>query len=379
MSQSRFIGVHKKVMLISYVVLIENGFSKRYNKVYFQQSCRTFVGLFTPRSKRGAVFMTAEEIESLGDYLGATPKPEDFEQFWQARMAEADTIPLEFTFAQAREVPSSSQCKFLDLWFTGMNGTQVYAKYLRPRTESPVPLVLQFHGYPGASRSWAEQASFAGMGMALLAMDCPGQGGYGFDAGGFRGTTVSGHIIAGLDGPPEGMYYVRLHQNIRILCRIVRQLEGIDLARVFVNGGSQGGALGLACCALNPELVNRAAILYPFLSDFKLVWDLGADEIAYEGLRYYSRWFDFDEHQQDRWFRQLGYIDSKNFASMIRCPVLFGTGLADIVCPPKTQCAVYNNLRCPKKRYLFPGLGHEEIQEFDDMLLDFFTGKEAVL
>lgn len=47
------------------------------------------------------------------------------------------------------------------------------------------------------------------------------------------------------------------------------------------------------------------------MSDFKLVWDLGADEIAYEGLRYYARWFDADEHQQDRWFRQLGYIDSK--------------------------------------------------------------------
>ena len=75
--------------------------------------------------------------------------------------------------------------------------------------------------------------------------------------------------------------------------------------------------LGLACCALNPGLINRAAILYPFLSDFKLVWDLGADEIAYEGIRYYARWFDADEHQQDRWFRQLGYIDSKNFAT--RC------------------------------------------------------------
>ena len=64
---------------------------------------------------------------------------------------------------------------------------------------------------------------------------------------------------------------------------------------------------------------------------------------------------------------------------MVKCPVLFGTGLEDIVCPPKTQCAVYNQLRCPKKRVLFPGFGHEEIQEFDDMLLDFFSGKEAVL
>lgn len=278
--------------------------------------------------------MTAAEIEALGGYYGATPRPDDFESFWQARMAEADAVPLHYTVTQAQEVPSWDSCEFLDLWFTGMEGARLYAKFLRPRRSEPMPLVLQFHGYPGASRSFAEQASFAGMGMALIAMDCPGQAGYSEDVGGFLGTTVSGHIIAGL---------------------------------------------GLACAALNPELIDRAAILYPFLSDFKLVWDLGADEIAYEGLRYYARWFDADEHQQDRWFRQLGYIDSKNFAPMIRCPVLFGTGLDDVICPPQTQCAVYNNLHCAKKRYLFPGYGHEEIPEFDDMLLDFFTSKEAVL
>lgn len=174
----------------------------------------------------------------------------------------------------------------------------------------------------------------------------------------------------------EEMYYVRLHQNIRILCRIVRELGGIDQSKVFVNGASQGGGLGLACAALNPGLVNRAAILYPFLSDYRLVWELGADLIAYEGLRYYSRWFDPDGTRQDEWFAKLGYIDSKNFAHLVRCPVLFGTGLADEVCPPATQCAVYNNLTCPKRRYLFEGYGHEEIQDFDDLILDFF-GREA--
>ena len=88
-----------------------------------------------------------------------------------------------------------------------------------------MPLVLQFHGYPGASRSWFEQASFAGMGMALIALDCPGQGGPSEDIGGFEGTTVAGHIVAGIDGDPANLYYVRLHQDIRILCRIVRELE----------------------------------------------------------------------------------------------------------------------------------------------------------
>lgn len=323
--------------------------------------------------------MTEREIENLQDYLGATPIPDDFEEFWNQRMEEANRAPLMYQLTQAEEVPSCVACEHLDLWFVGMGGARLYAKYLRPRSKKLVPLVLQFHGYPGASRSWLEQSSFAGMGMALLAMDCPGQGGKGQDLGGIEGTTVTGHIVAGLDGPPENLYYVRLYQNIRILCRIVRELKEIDLDHVFVNGGSQGGGLGIGCMALNPELINRGAILFPFLSDFKMVWELGADEIAYEGIRYYSRWFDPDGKKTNIWFQKLGYFDSKNFAHMIRCPVLFGTGLADTICPPQTQCAVFNHLQCPKKRYLYPNYGHEEIQNFDDLLLDFFCRKEAQL
>lgn len=319
--------------------------------------------------------VTEQEIQQLEDYMGATPMPADFDAFWRARMAEADQVPLDFTVTPS-EIPAFDTCEYLDLWFRGMGGARLYAKYVKPKTDRPIPLVLQFHGYPGASRSWLEQSSFAGMGCALLSMDCPGQGGNGQDLGGFMGTTVTGHIVAGLDGPVEEMYYVRLHQNIRILCRIVGKLEGIDQSKVFINGASQGGGLGLACAALNPELIDRAVILYPFLSDYRMVWELGADQIAYEGLRYYSRWFDPDGTRQNEWFAKLGYIDTKNFAHLVRCPVIFGTGLADEVCPPATQCAVYNGLNCPKRRHLFEGYGHEEIQAFDDLILDFF-GREA--
>lgn len=169
--------------------------------------------------------VTEQEIRRLGDYVGATPAPADFDAFWSKRMAEADQVPLDFAVTPS-EIPPFHTCEYLDLWFRGMGGAQLYAKYVKPRAARPVPLVLQFHGYPGASRSWLEQSSFAGMGCALLAMDCPGQGGNGQDLGGFAGTTVTGHIVAGLDGPVEEMYYVRLHQNIRILCRIVRELGG---------------------------------------------------------------------------------------------------------------------------------------------------------
>lgn len=307
-------------------------------------------------------------------YTGLTPVPSDFDAFWQARMAEADAVELDYEITFS-EIPSFETVDYLDLWFSGMDGARLYAKYVKPRSADPLPLVLQFHGYPGATRSWFEQSSFAGMGCALIALDNPGQGGKSQDVGGYIGTTVSGHIIAGLDGPVEDMYYVRLYQDVRILCRIVRELEGIDLSRVYVNGASQGGGMGIACCALNADLIAKASILYPFLSDFRQVYELGADEIAYEGIRYYSRWFDPDGTRLDECFHTLGYIDTLSFAHLVRCPVLFGTGLADVVCPPETQFAVYNALACPKRHVLFPDFGHEEIQAYDDMIIGFYQGE----
>ena len=305
-------------------------------------------------------------------YRGATPKPKDFEAFWQARMAEADGTALDYTLSPG-DMPAYPGCEYLDLWFTGMRGARLYAKYVRPRRAGPLPLVLQFHGYPGASRSWLEQSSFAGMGFALLALDCPGQGGRGRDAGGYEGTTVAGHLVAGLDGDPKDMYYVRFYQNIRVLCRIIREWTEIDQTRIYINGASQGGGIGIACAALNPDVPRKAAILYPFLSDFQKVWEMGADEVAYEGLRYYSRWFDPDGSRTEKWFEKLGYIDTVHFAPLVRCPVLFGTGLSDGICPPVTQDAVYNGLQCHKQRRFYPGFGHEEIQDFDDLLLSYFT------
>mgnify|MGYP002224608525 CR=1 FL=1 len=103
-------------------------------------------------------------------------RPSDFDLFWKDRMAEADAVGLDYAIGAA-SVTDAVTCQLFDLWYTGMCGARLHAKYLKPVSDEPVPLVLQFHGYPGASRSWFEQASFAGMGMALIALDCPGQGG----------------------------------------------------------------------------------------------------------------------------------------------------------------------------------------------------------
>ena len=58
--------------------------------------------------------------------------------------------------------------------------------------------------------------------------------------------------------------------------------------RVGCTGGSQGGALSLVCAALEPR-IRRCVSLYPFLSDYKRVWEMDLAVAAYNDVKAYLR------------------------------------------------------------------------------------------
>lgn len=307
--------------------------------------------------------------EALLSYQGTNPCPADFDTFWDRRVREADGRP-----AQARITPSGIQgfhtVDCMDLWFDGIDGVPIYAKYVRPRIGGDLPLALQFHGYPGAARSFLTQMELAGMGMAVLAMNCPGQGGRSAGRSADAGTTVAGHIVMGLNGPTEEMYYVRIFQDAYRLSRLAATLPGVDGGRLYCVGQSQGAALSLVTASLNPE-IRRCAVSYPFLSDYKRVWEMGVFSAAYEGVDYYTKWL--DPLAKGGLWEKLGYIDVQNFVHRMRAEVLFASGLSDTVCPPSTHFAVYNKIPSPKALRVYPDYGHEELPDFDDLLLDFLA------
>lgn len=311
--------------------------------------------------------LSAKELKS---YFGTGNRPQDFDHFWDQRIRMLDQVSLEVNIVPVfKEEFEHFTTKALT--FKSYDGANIHAKYIRPKGEGPFPCVLQFHGYPGSSRPYFEHASFVDAGMAVIAMDCRGQGGLSEDRGGIQGTTVSGHLIAGLDDDLENMLYVKIYSDVYLLSRIAQNIREIDSNKIYANGASQGAALAAVCSALNP-MIKKAALLYPFLSDFERVFDLDFDLIAYEGLRYYSRWFDPDGCNRKKMFERLAYIDVRNFASRIQVEVLFGISMADTVCPISTQYAVFNNLKCKKSLHRYPGKGHEPIYAFDDMILPFF-------
>ncbi len=311
-------------------------------------------------------------MEKLLAYEGRNPKPKDHDAYWKRALKE-----LADTDAKIELVKADYQLPFAEcfhLYFTGVKGARVHAKYLRPKNASGKhPAVVQFHGYSGSSGDWHDKAAYAALGFSVFSLDCRGQGGKSQDTGGVVGNTLRGHIIRGLDGNPDGLLFRDIFLDTAQLAGIAMNMPEVDAKRVGCFGGSQGGALTIACAALEPR-IKRAAPVFPFLSDYKRVWEMDQAKAAYEELQTYFRHFDPLHEREEEVFTKLGYIDIQFLAPRIKAEVLMGVGLMDTICPPSTQYAAYNKIKSKKSTVIYPDFGHEALPGFTDKTLQFMLG-----
>ena len=192
-------------------------------------------------------------LHELQEYRGINPRPGDFDSYWDSALKELDGVKPNLELKPV-DILGNVNAELFDLTFTGVGGARVYAKYLRPKNAKNSPAIVQFHGYTGNSGDWHDKLSFVGQGFAVAALDCRGQGGRSEDTSAISGTTHHGHIIRGLDGPPEKLLFRQIFLDAAQLARIVMAQPEVDSTRVASWGGSQGGALSLACAALEPRI-----------------------------------------------------------------------------------------------------------------------------
>jgi cephalosporin-C deacetylase len=309
-------------------------------------------------------------LEQLQQYGGINPKPDDFDAYWDRAIAEMRAVDPQLSITPASFQVPFAEC--YDLYFTGVRGARIYAQYVKPKqAKEPHPAIVQFHGYAGNSGDWTSRLGYAALGFSVLAMDVRGQGGKSEDTGGVKGNTLRGHIIRGADDHPDNLLFRHVFLDAAQLAGIAMELPEVDPKRVAASGASQGGALTLACAALEPRIA-RLAPVYPFLSDYRRVWEMDLAKDAYEEIRDYFRKFDPTHEREDAFFRQLGYIDVQHLAPRIRGEVLMGVGLMDTITPPSTQFAAYNKITAPKRFVVYPDFGHEWLPGFDEKAMAFF-------
>lgn len=311
-------------------------------------------------------------LEKLEKYTGTNPKPVDFDEYWEKNLCEADAVETNVRIVPAEFKNPVADC--YHLYFTGTGGATVYAKLLVPKKHGgSCPACLHFHGYSGRSSDFEVYLSYAAAGFVVAALDCRGQGGLSFELGkGVRGDTMIGQLALGMDSGKDDLLFKHIFLDTYLLSKTVKSLPYVDSERMCAFGGSQGGGLTLACSALDPD-IKLLAPVYPFLSDYKRVWDMDLANGAYGSVREYFRRYDPLHEREKEIFETFGYIDVHNLAPRIKGKMLMFTGLMDTTCPPSTQFAAYNNAVCEKKHIIYPDYGHEGLPHAGEKTFEFFN------
>lgn len=136
---------------------------------------------------------------------------------------------------------------------------------------------------------------------------------------------------------------------------------GVDTNRIYVEGGSQGGCLGIVTAALDKR-VRALTVQVPLYSDIR---DTYAVSSTYETEVFPFKMFKRYKNTHpgytwDDFYKVFDYYDPQNFAPLVKCPVLLGIGLLDLYCPPRSSLAMYNHLGTSKKEFItVPNATHE--------------------
>ena len=298
----------------------------------------------------------------------------NFQKFWKEKLKLIKTIHPQYTLKKT-SFSKFDNIEFYDLSFFSCDNSNIYAKYIKNiqyrklYPNKDIPVLFYFHGYPASSRNWLEKSSFASLGYDVVAIDFRNQGGKSKDSGS-SAPSVFGHLTVCLDENIEDMIFYKNILDTLILTKIVSSFEDVNEKELVSFGASQGGAFSIIFSALNKN-VTKCISLYPFLADFQNNYEKDNRKNAYSEFTHHARWFNTRGQNTDTFLNNLFYLDTLNFAKLLKCNVLFGISNLDEDCPKETQEKIYYNIKSQKKLCLYKKYYHETIPNFNNEIVNF--------
>ncbi|MDQ2998263.1 MAG: acetylxylan esterase, partial [Chloroflexota bacterium] len=301
-------------------------------------------------------------LDQLRSYLPERVEPADFDAFWQQTLADARQSPLDARFDPVDY--GLSTVETFDVTFNGYGGQPIKGWLQLPRNPDvgkgqrgiptnggagKLPCVVEYLGYGGGRGFATDWLLWASAGYAHLVMDTRGQG-----SAWSKGDTPDIESDGGNPQFPgfmtrgilrrETYYYRRVFTDAVRAIEAAQSHPAIDGARIAVSGGSQGGGIALAACALVSE-VQVAMPDVPFLCHYRRATEI-TDAHPYQEI---ARYLMTHRDKEDAAFNTLSYFDGVNFATRANAQALFSTALMDEICPPSTVFAAYNHYAGPKE------------------------------
>jgi cephalosporin-C deacetylase-like acetyl esterase len=270
-------------------------------------------------------------------------RPDDFDAYWQKAKTELAAIPPDFKLNPTPQYATEKTDVF-EVEMRSLGNVRVRGYYATPKGKTGLPALLHLQGYSSVMMPFdVDNPDFAQFWLNIR-----GHGNSRDDVN----PGFPGYFLSGITSPEQYIYRGAYMDCVRAVDFLVSRPE-VDTTRIAVEGGSQGGALSIATTALDKR-IKFCAPDVPFLSDFRQYFDIAAwpaNEVKFFATTHFKK--------MDELFRTLSYVDIKNHAPSVSCPVFMGVGLFDDICPPAINFAAFNNLASPRKDFLlYPKHGH---------------------
>ncbi|OPJ62727.1 acetylxylan esterase [Clostridium oryzae] len=309
----------------------------------------------------------------LYTYLPELTKREDFDEFWENTISKAKSIPMNIK-KEVYDYPSP-YVKAYSITYNGFDETRIHGLYLVPNflsKKEKYPCLIHYHGFSGNCGKPADFMQWIMMGIAVVSVDCRDQSGQTGNSAEYTNGYTTNLNCKGILNKEE-YYYRAVYMDCLKAIDFACEQKEVDQSKIIIEGGSQGGALTMAVCALDSR---------PYLALADVPSNSNIQKRVEGAFGSFSSVTDYLKHYPDKIekaFETLSYFDTMNMADKITCKVLASVGLKDNICPGKLYFATYNRIKGEKYIKIYPFNGHEGGGEYHNEIKLKFVGDEVLI
>ncbi len=282
------------------------------------------------------------------DIRSSTPKPADFDKFWQTSVDSLKKIPLRTVVTlQPNMERDGLDCYLVEVQTWGnitVRGWLTMSKKAKPGRKLPVWLVVPGYGGTGVKPIYGNDD------LAVLAFNVRGQG----NSKDIINPSKDGYLTTDINNRDKYIYRGAIMDVIRAVDFIESRPE-LDVNNIICSGGSMGGYLSIAACSLDKR-IKICSANNPVFSDWRSL--AGNAEWPMSAIQKYSTQMRIPMQSI---LGNLDYYDLKNFAYQLECEALIGISLLDPLAPPYNEFVMLNNIKNKNnyKLFVYPNLTHE--------------------
>ncbi len=256
----------------------------------------------------------------------STPRPADFDDFWEAKLAAQAKVPINSVLTP---VPTDVPGVELSVFELDALGSKTHGYVAKPARDGKFPAVIQLQ-YAGVyALNAGADARRAAEGWLMINVDSHDK----------LPSDPSGNVprpyqsVGNTDR--EKSYFLNMYlRDSRALDYLLTRTDW-DGKTIVLTGGSMGGQQSLVLAGLRPEKISAVLVCVPAGADSN--GDLHGRKAGYPN---------WPSDNPDVMKTAL-YFDTVNFASRIKAPVMAGMGFIDTISPPAGVWTALNQIPTP--------------------------------